>query len=288
LLLRILRLALIVGLLGACIQAHSQQPGPFAAVEVEGQTDSDSVFPLWKSLLEGRKFMPPYGVNLVLMDLSGQWDVKEFSAAVGNNQIASVSGNAHVHPFTYGARADVWLLPFLNVFATGGGLKLNVQATGLDLPLGVSGIPPEVIRGDVNLDLDFTGYYGGGGIVMSYAWKSYFTSVDYSAVWTHLQSQTSNVSGSELRTDTASFRIGYNAGPIQPYIGGRWVKKIDHFEGTVAGPGDQPLTFAVDLEAPAWNYQIGIHGLIARHFECLVEAGFGKRTHGLVNFGYRF
>lgn len=232
--------------------------------------------------------MPPYGVNLVLMDLSGQWNVKEFSAAVGNNQIASVSGNAHVHPFTYGARADVWLLPFLNVFATGGGLKLNVQATGLDLPLGVSGIPPEVIRGDVNLDLDFTGYYGGGGIVMSYAWKSYFTSVDYSAVWTHLQSQTSNVSGSELRTDTASFRIGYNAGPIQPYIGGRWVKKIDHFEGTVAGPGDQPLTFAVDLEAPAWNYQIGIHGLIARHFECLVEAGFGKRTHGLVNFGYRF
>ena len=133
---RILRLALIVGLLGACIQAHSQQPGPFAAVEVEGQTDSDSVFPLWKSLLEGRKFMPPYGVNLVLMDLSGQWNVKEFSAAVGNNQIASVSGKAHVHPFTYGARADVWLLPFLNVFATGGGLKLNVQATGLDLPLG--------------------------------------------------------------------------------------------------------------------------------------------------------
>jgi hypothetical protein len=193
-----------------------------------------------------------------------------------------------VHPFTYGARADVWILPFLNVFATGGGLKLNVQATGLDLPLGVTGRPPEVIRGDVNIDLNFTGYYGGGGLVLSYAWKSYFTSVDYSAVWTHLESSQSNVTGSELRTDTASFRIGYNAGPIQPYIGGRWVKKIDHFEGSVDGPGDQPLIFAVDLKAPAWNYQIGIHGLIQRHFECLVEAGFGKRTHGLVNFGYRF
>jgi len=273
---------------GACIPVQAQQPGPFAAVEVDGTTDSDSVFPLWKSLLEGRQFMPAYGVNLVLMDLSGQWDVQKFSAAVGSNEIASISGNAHVHPFTFGARADVWVLPFLNVFATGGGVKLNVQATGLDLPLGVSGRPPEVIRGDVNLDLNFTGYYGGGGLVLSYAWKSYFTSVDYSSVWTHLESSQAGVTGSELRTDTASFRIGYNAGTIQPYIGGRWVKKIDHFEGTVDGPGDEPLIFAVDLKAPAWNYQIGIHGLIARHFECLVEAGFGQRTHGLVNFGYRF
>ena len=228
------------------------------------------------------------GVNMVLMDLSGRWNVQKFSAAVGNNEIASISGNAQVHPFTYGVRGDVWILPFLNVFVTTGGLKLNVQATGLNLPLNVSGIPPQVTRGDVYLDLNFTGYYGGGGIVMSYAWKSYFASVDYSSVWTHLESSQSNVSGNELRTDTASFRIGFNAGPIQPYVGGRWVKKIDHFEGTVAGPGDQPLIFAVDLEAPAWNYQLGIHGLIARKWEYLVEAGFGKRTHGLVNFGYRF
>ena len=32
----------------------------------------------------------------------------------------------------------------------------------------------------------------------------------------------SGVTGNELRTDTASFRVGYNAGPVQPYIGGRW------------------------------------------------------------------
>ena len=28
--------------------------------------------------------------------------------------------------------------------------------------------------------------------------------------------------------------------------------------------------------------------LIARRYEILVEAGFGDRTHGLVNIGYRF
>jgi len=112
--------------------------------------------------------------------------------------------------------------------------------------------------------------------------------MDYSTVWTHLESSQSGVTGSELRTDTASFRLGYNAGAVQPYIGGRWVKKIDHFEGTVVGPGGLPLTFAVELQAPAWNYDVGIHSLIARHYELVVEAGFGQRTHGLVNLGYRF
>jgi hypothetical protein len=145
-----------------------------------------------------------------------------------------------------------------------------------------------VVRGDVNVDLDFTGYYGGGGVVLSYVYQNYFVSADYSTVWTHLESSQSGVTGNELRTDTASARIGYIAGAIQPYIGARWVKKIDHFEGTVAGPGGSPLTFAVDLQAPAWNYDVGIHSLIARHYELLVEAGFGQRTHGLVNLGYRF
>ena len=286
--LRHIGLAILGIVLVACVPANAQQSGPVIGVGEEDTASSDSIFPLWKSLLEGRKSLPPYGINLVLFDLSGSWDVKSFSASVGGNEVASVSGKANVHPFTYGGRADVWVLPFLNVFATAGGVELNVQATGLDVPLGVTGLPPEVIRGDVNLDLDFTGYYGGGGFVLMYAWQNYFTSADYSAVWTHLESSQSGVTGSELRTDTASFRVGYLAGPVQPYIGARWVKKIDHFEGTVSGPGGRPLTFAVDLQAPIWNYQIGIHSLIARHFEVLVEAGFGQRTHGLVNLGYRF
>ncbi|MBV8404256.1 MAG: hypothetical protein JO203_08680 [Gammaproteobacteria bacterium] len=284
-----LALALMVIALLVPAPADAQQSGPVAAVGGDSATNEDSIFPLWKSLLDGKKFLPPYGINVVMLDLSGQWDVKSFSASVGGNELASVSGNANVHPFTYGGRADVWVLPFLNVFATFGGVKLNVRATGLDLPLGVSGgRPPEVIRGDVNLDLDFTGYYGGGGFVLMYAYQSWFTSMDYSTVWTHLQSSQSGVEGSELRTDTASVRLGYNAGAVQPYIGGRWVKKIDHFEGTVAGPGGQPLTFAVELQAPAWNYDVGIHSLVAGRFELVVEAGFGQRTHGLVNFGYRF
>jgi hypothetical protein len=286
--LRYIALAIVAIALDAFVPVHAQQSGPLAPVGGDSTPSSDATFPLMKSLLGDRKFLPPYGINLVLFDLSGQWDVKNFSAAVNGNQLASVSGKANVHPFTYGGRADLWVFPFLNVFVTAGGVKLNVQATGLDVPLGVSGIPPEVIRGDVNLDLDFTGYYGGGGLVLSYAWKNYFTSADYSTVWTHLESSQSGVTGNELRTDTASIRFGYIAGGIQPYIGARWVKKIDHFEGTVSGPGGLPLTFAVDLKAPAWNYDVGIHAMIAGHYELLVEAGFGDRTHGLANIGYRF
>jgi hypothetical protein len=286
--LRYIALVVVALTLGAFVPVHAQQSGPLAPVGGDSSPSSDATFPLFKSLLGDRKFLPPYGINLVLFDLSGQWDVKSFSASVNGNELASVSGKANVHPFTYGARADLWVFPFLNVFATAGGVKLNVQATGLDVPLGVSGIPPEVIRGDVNIDLDFTGYYGGGGFVLSYAWQNYFASADYSTVWTHLESSQAGVTGNELRTDTASIRIGYIAGGIQPYIGARWVKKIDHFEGTVSGPGGLPLTFAVDLRAPAWNYDVGIHSLIARHYELVVEAGFGERTHGLVNLGYRF
>ena len=286
---RSLALAAAVVVLAVSLPARAQQPGPIADVGGQETPSSDtSIFPLWKSLLEGRNFLPPYGINLVLFDLSGQWDVQNFSVSVNGNDIASVNGKADVHPFTTGARADLWVFPFLNVFATAGAVKLNVQVTGYDIPLGIGGIPPEPVRGDLHFDLDFTGYYGGGGLVLTYAWSDYFTSFDYSSVWTHLESSQSGVEGNELRTDTASFRIGYNARAVQPYIGARWVKKIDHFEGTVVGPGGSPVTFAVDLRAPAWNYDIGIHAIIARRVELVVEAGYGERTHGLANIGYRW
>ena len=108
---RYLALAIVAIVLGVSVPAHAQQPGPIAAVGAEGAANSDSIFPLWKSLLGDKKFLPPYGINLVLFDLSGQWDVKNFSVAVGDNEVASVSGKADVHPFTYGARADVWVFP---------------------------------------------------------------------------------------------------------------------------------------------------------------------------------
>ncbi len=287
-LLRALALALAAAILFLPASAPAQESAPLVPDAAQDAETIDSFFPLWKSLLKGRKFMPPRGITVVLVDLSGEWDVQSFSASVGGNQLASVSGTANVHPFTYGGRADVWVLPFVNVFATAGGLKLDVQASGHDLPLGFSGLPPQPVRGDVVIDLDFTGYYGGAGAVASGVWGKVFASADYSAVWTHLEAQQSGVEGKQLRTDTASVRVGYVAGPIQPYVGGRWVKKISHFEGTVSGPGGQPVTFAVDLEAPKWNYEVGIHALIARRFEIMVEAGFGRRTHGIVNAGYRF
>jgi len=286
---RYLALATAILFLALCAPGNAQQSGPVVGVtEDSSGSNSDSIFPLWKSLLGDKKFLPPYGVNLVMLDLSGQWDVKDFSASVNGNELVSLNGRADVHPFTYGARGNVWLLPFLNVFVLVGGLKMNIGVVGYDLPLGVGGVPPEVVRGDINFNLDMTGYYGGVGFVLMYAYKQLFTSVYYSAVWTHLQSATSGVEGNELRTDTASFRFGYIAGPVQPYIGARWVKKIDHFEGTVEGPNGTPVTFAVDLRAPAWNYTAGIHAMIAKHYELIVEAGFGDRTHGLVNLGYRF
>jgi hypothetical protein len=275
----------------AAAPALAQQPGPVAPVPADesdaATTPRKRVFPLWKSLLGGREFMRPFGLNLVFFDLSGQWDVESFSASVAGDELASLSGTANVHPFTYGGRADLWIFPFLNVFATAGGVRLEVEAVGEDLPLAITGLPPEPVRGDLFIPLDFTGYYGGGGIVASALYKNVFASADASVVWTHLKSQQSGVTGDELATHTASFRIGYNAGPIQPYVGGRYVRKIDRFEGTIAGPGGQPVTFAVELQAPKWNAQAGVHGIIKRRFEVLVEAGFGKRSHGLVNFGYR-
>lgn len=284
------RIALTVAItLGAAVASRAQQPGPVAPVPDASRDEAKArLFPLWKSLLGERKFMPPYGLNLVFFDLSGRWDIESFSASVEGQELASLSGSASVHPFTYGVRADVWVLPFLNVFVTAGGVDLDVQAVGEDIVLGTSGIPPEPVRGDLYLDLDFTGSYGGGGLVLSGAWRKLFASVDGSVVWTHLESQETGVTGNELETYTGSFRVGYIAGPIQPYVGGRYVRKINYFEGTVAGPGGRPVTFGVELQAPKWNYQIGVHAIVAKHFEIVVEAGYGKRTHGLVNVGYRF
>ena len=47
--------------LAVSIPANAQQPGPVAAVGGEDTVSADSIFPLWKSLLKDKKFLPPYG-----------------------------------------------------------------------------------------------------------------------------------------------------------------------------------------------------------------------------------
>ena len=112
---RYIALAAAVLVVSASVPALAQQGGPVGAVGEEGTTSTasqESFFPLWKSLREGKQFLPPYGINLVLFDLSGQWDVKNFSASVSGNQLVSIAGKADVHPFTYGLLGDGWVLPF--------------------------------------------------------------------------------------------------------------------------------------------------------------------------------
>jgi hypothetical protein len=69
--LRHIALAILGIVLVACVPANAQQSGPVIGVGEEDTASSNSIFPLWKSLLEGRKSLPPYGINLVLFDLSG-------------------------------------------------------------------------------------------------------------------------------------------------------------------------------------------------------------------------
>jgi hypothetical protein len=260
------------------------------------QEKPDHFFPLMKDLIKDRPQVPPaYGVAL-----AGNWvdtDWKFTSAAVGINdanvpaeQVAANSG-ANIRVGTVGVKADVWVLPFFNLFATVGNAEAKNQLVLRNAPIkfippGI-GQPAQVVRGDVVVDFDLNGPYGTIGGVFAGGYKKFFASVDFSATNTNFGKK-DLVHGEQSATYSVAARVGYAFGLSQIWLGGRYLDYSTHYYGNIPIPSGQNFAFDVGLKTASWNYSGGIRTVLQEHWEMLIEVGAGERHMITSTVGYRW
>ncbi|MDH3612449.1 MAG: hypothetical protein OEU90_04690 [Gammaproteobacteria bacterium] len=256
---------------------------------------------LWGNDLAGDRKLPrTWGVGIDYFDMSQPYALESLqlidTGVVDVDLGALLLPDPSILPIDNEIRhtdikLDVWLTPFLNVFAIYGQIdgdtRINLGVLGLPLP-------PQTNALTINYDGDVY----GGGITLAVGGDRWFASV------------TGTVTDSSLSGD---FKSSVSATTIQPRFGLRFG---DHTEFWIGGylleaeekhsgmididlglvgsmlplPIDgQDVAFDVELsQEEDFNLSFGTHMTWAESWEATVEVGGGDRRTVLANITYRF
>jgi hypothetical protein len=206
----------------------------------------------------GYELPEPFGVGLVYYKLKRDIDITD--VRIGRNgappasvsQFASLGSTSDVD--NVNVKFDVWLLPFLNVYAIAGKIH-NESATHVTVTL-----PPIVPGGSerkfqTELPTQLDGSVGGLGITLAGGYKSFFGALDV------------NVAKADLGFDNrfkavvASARAGWNgeanARPLRAWANVTYWNTFATATGSVADPDGGTLAFQVD-QGPKHPYTYGL------------------------------
>jgi len=254
------------------------------SLPVLGQADS-----LFGSDLAGDRKLPKIfgiGVDYFSLDQPFQIDRLSISTLVPilppNLDPALIGTDSEV---THGdLKIDVWLLPFLNVFAIYGQIdgETIVDLSNIGVPL-----PPEVSR----LAIDYDGDVYGGGLVLVVGGDRWFASV----TGTFTETSLSGDFNSSVQATTIQPRVGLRFGDESEFwIGGYFIDAEESHAGTAIldlGPliGVVPIDFDVKLsQKQDFSLSFGTHMMLSHSWEATIEVGAGDRDTAPANLTYRF
>ena len=235
-----------------------------------------------KDLLQGREFFEPWGIGIDYYTMDQDYKIQSLQfdlpgVGIGDPSLIDVR-NELSH---FDVKFDVWLTPFLNVFALVGRVDADTYVDLSKLP--VAGLP--VSLGTLPVAYDGTVY--GGGVNLFYGTDRWFAALNNT--WT--DASLSGDFDSSVQTFTSQPRVGaiFNSSTI--WLGAMYLDTEESHSGVIALPipGIPPVPFRVDLTSmKAWNYAIGFGHAFGPKAHLSLEIGFGDRDHTLANFTYRF
>jgi len=245
-------------------------------------SQAESALPFMKDLAGDKDLPRPWGISLDFYTMDQDYDIADlyFDIPIPNVEIGDLSQievtNEVMH---FDLKADVWVLPFLNVFGLIG--KVDTDTTVDFSNADITGLPFDLGKLPVNFD----GTVYGVGFTLAYGTERWFTSATTAFTKT-------SISG-DLKSTVDSLSIQPRIGLIRDnwvFWGGAMYLDVDEkHSGVFELPflGDVP--FAVDLATrDHWNYAIGIGHYFSDRANLSLEIGFGNRTHTLFNFNVRF
>ena len=241
---------------------------------------ADSALPFMKDLAGDAKLPRPWGVSIDFYTMDQDYDIKDLmfnlgDVSLGDPSLLKVTNDVE----HYDLQADVWLLPFLNVFGLVGRVKTDtvvdfsqVEIVGLPFPL-------------TTLPVSSKGTVWGLGFTLAYGTENWFTSV----TTTFTDANLSGGFDSSIKSSSVQPRIGLIRSNWQFWGGGMYLKVDEKHSGFFELPPLGDVPFAVELETKNnWNYTVGARYLFGERANLSFEYGFGKRTHTLFNFNVRF
>jgi len=187
------------------------------------------------------------------------------------------------------AKADVWLLPFLNVMAfLGSGTNTINGNLFLDEDLrnfliGI-GIDPSEVPDRLPIDSELTSSMFGAGATLAGGIGNINLSVNYQFMVSKLE---------EVNTTKIAHVISPNLGYMTPFgvnimVGAQGQFYDPGAVGFIELPNGDKLNYNVGFKPAVWNYLVGFYTPLSDHFELASQVGFGDRSSVTLVFGYRF
>ncbi|MEH6551340.1 MAG: hypothetical protein V7711_05290 [Pseudomonadales bacterium] len=198
-------------------------------------------------------------------------------------------------------KADAWLFPFMNVYATLGKVKgdapLDVSLDGngmldqLGTDCSVKPTPPlcRALQDNIitfPVDAKFEGTTYGVGAILAGGWKSYFVTLPINITYAAMDGQ-----DTEGTVVTATPRIGKifrldEAGNIAAFIGGNYLKSDLTVSGSVTVPNtDFDIDYTIDQSnTDRWNIVVGANWDFNKHWSLSLEYnGFDGSREAVIS-----
>ncbi len=309
---------------------QSQAVGP-----VQTSSDEDRYFPIWGKEARELGYVLPkaYGFSLSYMsmnqpikidsiDLSGpirglpNQDLRTISDALFNNYLDISDAKQEASNVTL--RADMWVLPFLNVYGilgyTDGTSSAPItckQGRPVDpggflhpnpvhrIMNALCGDNPEETRHIGNFDLDYHGMTYGIGTTIAGGVGNWFTILDLNYTRTEL-----DILDGQIDSVVISPRFGYRFTPynkeLRVWVGGMYQGVQQEMSGKLSDILTGNLGRDVNAIAPdgrfdvkqelesEWNTTFGFNYVISPTWDVIGEVGVGKRTSAFIGLDYRY
>jgi hypothetical protein len=247
--------------LGSLARAQSTSDAAQDASTAAESAGSQSVLPFLgeEARKRGIELPKPFGAGLVYYYLNRSIEITDVRVGRNGAPPASVSDfaqlGAEARVNNANVKFDVWLLPFLNVYAIAGHIW-NESETTIDvtLPPVLPGGAPRQRR--LTVPTEMQGSVGGLGITLAGGYGPFFFAGDVNGARADLGFD------DRFKAVVTSIRSGWHgqAGrrPIRAWINATYWDTFTEAKGTVDDPDGGTLAFEVD-QGPAepWTFGVG-------------------------------
>jgi hypothetical protein len=277
----ILRIASLALLTIWIAPAFAGGPNPVPAVDEQAPAVTDpephGLFPLLADEARARGYeLPlPYGAALVLTGLKDrQIEVTDVRLGLEGNPGTSISDFVHLGSssdvFNANFKADLFVLPFLNVYALLGYVH-NESDTHATITISTPGAGEAVFDRRIPTELD--GFVGGLGLALAGGYQNFFLVADVSYIQSDL--------GFDDKFDAtiATVRAGYRGKigtlPLQMWLGvGSWDTAATAVGHTDLPDGSRFIFEADQRPHTEWVYDVGSNLEFSKTFQLVADVGF--------------
>ncbi|MBT4520543.1 MAG: hypothetical protein HOC23_11100 [Halieaceae bacterium] len=257
----------------------------------------------------------PYGIAIVPLVVDQDLELEGLEVGFNGQPREVIDfvqlGMADAENVSLQLKADVWLLPFMNVFATVGTINgdtrvpLGFAVADLVDFIGRPGLCSGIVQAPVCSEYieavvktDYEGYNFTLGTNLAMGWDRYFVTLPISYTWSDI-----DITDSRIEALNVSPRFGFTngvgkAGMLAIFVGATYLDADVDVTGTlavdtsgIAGSSDSLLIdFKISQRnKDKWNYLAGFNWDLDKHWSLHAELGFGgSRENIIASLTHRF